>query len=92
MPKSLMKQDENDQNFEEEPEQELSEAAQVELVQLQGLLKYYQDALRFSQSINESCTCVADLLSSSLKTEVVSSMRFFVTAHRFELQGAQVSL
>ncbi|KAJ3373530.1 Condensin complex subunit [Kappamyces sp. JEL0680] len=88
MPKSLLKE-EDAENEETEP---LSEAAQIELGQLQALLKYYQDALAFSTLVNSCCASVGDLLSSALKTEVIASMRFFVTAHRFELEGAQVGV
>lgn len=74
----------------EAPQPELSEAAQLELKQLQSLLKYYQDALEFSKSLNSACDIVVDVLSSTLKTEVTSAMKFFVTAHRYDLEKAKV--
>jgi condensin complex subunit 1 len=63
---------------------------EAELKQLSSLLYYYQDAQRFSNSLNRACHIVAQLLNSTLKTEVVMAMKFFVTAYRFELEGAEV--
>lgn len=62
----------------------------IEVVRLQALLKYYQDGAAFAKLINSSCASVADLLGSSLKLEVSSAMKFFVTAHRFDLEDAEV--
>jgi condensin complex subunit 1 len=63
---------------------------EAELKQLRSLLHYYQDAQQFSRSLNQACTIIAQLLNSTLKTEVVMAMKFFVTAYRFELEGAEV--
>jgi condensin complex subunit 1 len=63
---------------------------EAELKQLRSLLSYYQDARVFSKSINQACELVAQLLNSSLKTEVIMAMKFFVSAYRFELEGAEV--
>lgn len=69
---------------------ETTDTPDIELVRLQALLKYYQDGAEFSKLINSSCAAVADLLGSSLKLEVASAMKFFVTAHRFDLEDAEV--
>ena len=66
--------------------------AQQEIMQMQALLKYYQDALSFAKLLNQSCPVVCDLLESSLKTEVVGALKFFVVAHRYEVEGAAVRL
>ncbi|KAI8901190.1 non-SMC mitotic condensation complex subunit 1-domain-containing protein [Globomyces pollinis-pini] len=64
----------------------------VDLSQLQGLLLYYQDGVVFSKEINEACLLVSELLGSTLKTEIISAMKFFVTAYRFELENAEVGV
>jgi hypothetical protein len=72
-------------------EQEVgTRAPDVELIRIRALLKYYQDGAAFAKLINSSCAAVADLLGSSLKLEVASAMKFFVTAQRFDLEGAEV--
>jgi condensin complex subunit 1 len=78
------------QDDDEEEEEELPEELQHELFQIEPLLKYYQDALLFAKMLNQACPIVCDLLESSLKTEVVGALKFFVVAHRFEVEGAMV--
>jgi condensin complex subunit 1 len=59
-----------------------------ELQKLKALLFYYHDAILFSKSMNEACIVVSELLQSTLKTEVIAAMKFFVVAHRFELENS----
>jgi condensin complex subunit 1 len=74
----------------DEDDVEIPPELQQELNQMQALLKYYQDALSFAKLLNQSCPVVCDLLESSLKTEVVGALKFFVVAHRYEVEGAAV--
>lgn len=88
----------DEETHEETPEKEekdnvdIPPEAQQEIAQMQALLKYYQDALSFAKLLNQSCPVVCDLLESSLKTEVVGALKFFVVAHRYEVEGAAVRL
>jgi hypothetical protein len=92
MPKDLLNENDSMPVEAEEVKEEAAVDAtpDIELLRLQALLKYYQDGAAFSKLINSCCDAVADLLGSSLKLEVTSAMKFFVTAHRFDLEGAEV--
>jgi condensin complex subunit 1 len=67
-----------------------SEADNVELKQLQSLLNYYQDGLKFSRQINECCAIVCELLGSANKAEVITAIKFFVVAYRYDIEGSKV--
>ncbi|KAI8908508.1 non-SMC mitotic condensation complex subunit 1-domain-containing protein [Gorgonomyces haynaldii] len=56
---------------------------------LQGLLNYYEGGFGFIQQIKRASDIICELLGSSVKTEVVAAMRFFVIAHRFDMECAQ---
>ncbi|KAH6584750.1 hypothetical protein BASA60_000845 [Batrachochytrium salamandrivorans] len=60
----------------------------VELQRLRVLLKYYDDGIQFINQINDAVPLLCDLLSSSIKSEVVEVMRFFVVAFRFEMESS----
>ncbi|KAJ8325723.1 condensin complex non-SMC subunit Cnd1 [Batrachochytrium dendrobatidis] len=60
----------------------------IELQRLRVLLKYYDDGIQFINQINGAVSLLCDLLSSSIKTEVIEAMRFFVVAFRFEMESS----
>ena len=68
------------------------EKEKEQMQQIRAILSYYQDAKQFANQMNQCCSIISELLTSSLKTEVVSAMKFFVTAYRFELEGCDVGI
>lgn len=66
----------------------MSEEEDVELRQLRGLLKYYQDGIDFISEVEKSIPVLLQLLASSGKIEVVEAMRFFVVTHRLGMECA----
>ena len=63
----------------------------AELGNLRGLLRYYTDGLQFINLIESAVPHLIALLASNAKGEVVEAMHFFVMAHRYEMECAQVS-
>ena len=61
-----------------------------ELKTLQAFLKYYTDGITFIKQIESIVPHMISLLSSNSKGEVVEAMKFFVMAHRFEMESAEV--
>ena len=80
-----------DENMETK-EDESKDQEKEQLQQIRAILSYYQDAKHFATQMNQCCAIICELLTSSLKTEVVSAMKFFVTAYRFELEGCEVGI
>jgi hypothetical protein len=62
----------------------------AELYQLQKLLVYYQDGAKFIGLVESTCKTMCELLSSTVKSEVVAAMKFFVVCHRFDMEIANV--
>ncbi|KAI8927315.1 hypothetical protein BC831DRAFT_504035 [Entophlyctis helioformis] len=61
----------------------------VELQRLRVLLKYYHDGLGFIEQIeHHAVPLLCDLLTSSVKSEAIEAMRFFVVAFRFEMESS----
>nr|KAJ3421587.1 Condensin complex subunit [Polyrhizophydium stewartii] len=60
----------------------------VELQRLRVLVKYYDDGIQFIGQIEHAVPVLCDLLSSSIRSEVVEVMRFFVVAFRFEMEAS----
>jgi condensin complex subunit 1 len=61
-----------------------------ELKTLRAFLKYYTDGITFIKQIESIVPHMIALLSSNTKGEVVEAMKFFVMAHRFEMECAEV--
>lgn len=61
------------------------------ILKLRLTKKYYADALRFIQQIEDAIPTLSKLLISTNKTEVLESMRFFRTAYEYNVQSAEVS-
>jgi condensin complex subunit 1 len=61
------------------------------ILKLRLTKKYYADALRFIQQIEDAIPTLSKLLISTNKTEVLESMRFFRTAYEYNVQSADVS-
>lgn len=64
------------------------EISNVELQRMRGLIKYYEDGIYFIKQIVSAVPCLCELLASSIKSEVVEAMRFFVVAFRYEIEAA----
>jgi condensin complex subunit 1 len=88
----LLNIDPEQQPVTENEDFEAVEPSNQELLQLKKLLEYYQDAKIFSKSMNDACLIVAELLQSTLKTQVIIAIKFFSVAHRFELENAKVGV
>ncbi|KAJ3326051.1 Condensin complex subunit [Boothiomyces sp. JEL0866] len=61
----------------------------IEIKQLQSFVNYYGDGIKFAQLMNECCTTIAELLSSSTKSEVIAAMKFISVAYRYEIDSAE---
>ena len=61
------------------------------ILKLRLTKKYYADALRFINQIEDAIPTLSKLLISTNKTEVLESMRFFRTAYEYNVQSADVS-
>ena len=70
----------------------INDKEKEQMQQIRAILSYYQDAKHFSTQMDECCSIVSELLTSSLKTEVISAMKFLVTAYRFELEGCELGI
>lgn len=68
------------------PNDQNSVSSDLELKQLRGLLNYYQDALKFSNQIQNAAPKIFALLSSTTKSEVIAAMKFVVVAHEFGME------
>lgn len=62
----------------------------MQIIQLRGFLTYYQDGLKFINQVSAACKLICEILASTSKTEVVGAMKFFVMAHRFDMECAEV--
>ncbi|TPX42544.1 hypothetical protein SeMB42_g05088 [Synchytrium endobioticum] len=62
------------------------------LAQFQKLLKYYTDAIKFCQQLMEAIPALCELLSSKIKSEAAEAMRFFVEAHGYSVEGANIGV
>ena len=61
-----------------------------DLMKLQLTRRYYQEALKFIDTIHSAAYVVGQLLSSKTKAEVIEAMDFFVIADAFSLDIAKV--
>ncbi|RKO83089.1 non-SMC mitotic condensation complex subunit 1, partial [Blyttiomyces helicus] len=53
-------------------------AAEAELKEFRGLLRYYSDAIRFVEQVESAIPTLCELLASKTKLEAVEAMKFFV--------------
>ncbi|RHZ79040.1 hypothetical protein Glove_152g93 [Diversispora epigaea] len=60
----------------------------VDLARLQFTRRYYVDAVRFIHQINTAIPTLCQLLASTLKSEVIEVIDFFVTAHTYKMEFA----
>ncbi|KAK9712483.1 condensin complex non-SMC subunit Cnd1, variant 2 [Basidiobolus ranarum] len=67
----------------------LDQATTVQMIQLQLKQRYYADALLFINRIHEAMPTLCQLLGSTNKAEVMETIDFFVTAHRYKITLAQ---
>ena len=63
-----------------------------DLMKLQLTRRYYQEALKFIDTIHSAAYVIGQLLSSKTKAEVIEAMDFFVIADAFSLDIAKVCL
>ncbi|KAJ3261750.1 Condensin complex subunit [Boothiomyces macroporosus] len=73
----------------ENPFTDNSTTENIEIKQLQSFVNYYSDGIKFAQLMNESCSTIAELLSSSTKSEVIAAMKFISVAYRYEIDTAE---
>ena len=87
-----------EQSMTEEQRQEamkkaVEEAATSELLgRLQLTRKYYIEALRFIEILQDATSIVCQLLSSKNKSEVVEAMDFFVILDAYKLESAKTGI
>lgn len=67
-------------------------ATEDELRNLRTLLMYYDDGIKFISQIEGSIDSILELLGSNVKSEVIETMNFFVTAHEYGMDCAMVGL
>ena len=69
------------------------EAATSETIsRLQLTRKYYTEALRFIEVLQEAATVVCQLLSSKNKSEVIEAMDFFVVMDAYKIEAARTGI
>jgi len=70
-----------------------AEAATSEMMnRLQLTRKYYVEALKFIEVIDEAAPVVTQLLSSKNKSEVIEAMDFFVVTDAYKIEGARAGI
>ncbi|KAI8826762.1 non-SMC mitotic condensation complex subunit 1-domain-containing protein [Fimicolochytrium jonesii] len=67
-------------------------AGEEELRTLRGFMKYYKDGIRFVKQIEDLVPTMCQLLASNVKGEVVEAMNFFVVAHQYQMECANVGV
>lgn len=71
--------------------QMLAQVDQETLMRLRLTKKYYSDAIGFVQQLERAVDVIADLLASTVKSEVLEAMEFFKVASQYKLEAADVS-
>ncbi|WFD03161.1 condensin complex non-SMC subunit Cnd1 [Malassezia obtusa] len=69
-------------------QQAMTHGDQDKLVKLRLTLRYYDDALRFIEKLEQAVPILVQLLASTFKAEVLESMEFFRVAHEYRIRGA----
>lgn len=72
--------------------QMLATVDQDTLTRLRLTKKYYSDAISFIHQLDRAMDTVADLLASTVKSEVLEAMEFFKVAYEYKIEAADVSL
>lgn len=73
-------------------EQALAQLDQDKLMKLRLTKKYYSDALTFITQIERGVPTIAELLASTVKSEVLEAMEFFRVAHEYKIEASEVRL
>lgn len=79
----------------EKPKDESSNSTAVSSEELEGLYKkqrYYQDAIKFVEQINQTIPIMIQLLASKTKSDVIECIQFFVEAFEHGVIEAQTGL
>lgn len=67
----------------------LAAVDQDTLTRLRLTKKYYRDAMHFIEQLDGATDTVADLLASTVKSEVLEAIEFFRIAHDYKLESAE---
>jgi condensin complex subunit 1 len=62
------------------------------LLKLRLTQRYYSDALAFIGQIERAIPIIAQLIASTVKSEVLEAMDFFKTAHEYKIEAAEVCI
>lgn len=68
----------------------LASVDQDTLTRLRLTKKYYADAISFIEQLDRAMDTVADLLASTVKSEVLEAMDFFKIAYEYRIDSAEV--
>lgn len=67
----------------------LAAVDQDTLTRLRLTKKYYRDAMHFIEQLDSATDTIADLLASTVKSEVLEAIEFFRIAHDYKLETAE---
>jgi condensin complex subunit 1 len=62
------------------------------LTRLRLTKKYYADAIAFIEQLDRAMPTIADLIASTVKSEVLEAMDFFKVAYEYKIDSADVRL